>query len=140
MLETLRAAVVRCAQAAEAEGLCRWRSGNFSALDEDSGLICVTPSGVERRTMTPADVVVMDRDARVVEAAEGRKPSSEALMHIAAYEARPDIRAVVHRKNSPQILPAAGSSQFFGRTCIPLTYQQILSDFHPGPSPQLFRK
>ncbi len=96
MLETLRAAVVRCAQAAEAEGLCRWRSGNFSALDEDSGLICVTPSGVERRTMTPADVVVMDRDARVVEAVEGRKPSSEALMHIAAYEARPDIRAVVH--------------------------------------------
>ena len=43
MLKALRAAVVRCAQAAEAEGLCRWRSGNFSAKDEATGLICLTP-------------------------------------------------------------------------------------------------
>ena len=96
MLEALKAAVVRCAQAAEAEGLCRWRSGNFSALDAEADLICVTPSGVERRTMRPEDIVVMDRSARVVEAAPGRKPSSEALMHLAAYASRPDIRAVAH--------------------------------------------
>ena len=103
MLEALRAAVVRCAQMAESEGLCRWRSGNFSARDEATGLICLTPSGVERRTMKPEDIVVMDKDARVVRAAEGRKPSSEALMHLAAYEARPDIRAVAHT-HSPFVL------------------------------------
>ena len=103
MLESLRAAVVRCAQAAEAEGLCRWRSGNFSAKDEATGLICLTPSGVERRTMKPEDIVVMDKNARVIRASEGRKPSSEALMHLAAYEARPDVRAVVHT-HSPFVL------------------------------------
>ena len=103
MLESLRAAVVRCAQTAEAEGLCRWRSGNFSAKDESTGLICLTPSGVERRDMKPEDIVIMDKDARVVRAAEGRKPSSEALMHLAAYEARPDIRAVAHT-HSPFVL------------------------------------
>ncbi len=96
MLETLRADVVRCAREAEALGLCRHRSGNFSARDPASGLICVTPTGVDRRTMRAEDVVVMDDAARVVEAAAGRRPTSEALMHLAAYEERPDIRAVVH--------------------------------------------
>ena len=96
MLEKLRKAVVRCAQAAEASGLCRWRSGNFSARDEATGLICLTPSGVERRTMTQEDIVVIDRKARIIEAAKGRRPSSELLMHLAVYETRPDICAVAH--------------------------------------------
>ncbi len=96
MLEALRAEVVRCAQEAEAQGLCRWRSGNFSARDLETGLVCMTPSGVDRRTMNPEDIVVVDKEAHVVEAANDRKPSSEALMHLAAYEVRPDICAVVH--------------------------------------------
>ena len=96
MLEALRAEVVRCAQEAEAQGLCRWRSGNFSARDLETGLVCMTPSGVDRRTMNVEDIVVVDKEAHVVEAANDRKPSSEALMHLAAYEVRPDICAVVH--------------------------------------------
>lgn len=96
MLEALRAEVVRCAQEAEAQGLCRWRSGNFSARDRETGLVCMTPSGVNRRTMVAEDIVVMDLDARVVEASNGRKPSSEALMHLAAYEVRPNVCAIVH--------------------------------------------
>ncbi|MBR1552792.1 MAG: class II aldolase/adducin family protein [Schwartzia sp.] len=96
MLEALRAEVVRCAQEAEAQGLCRWRSGNFSARDAETGLVCMTPSGVDRRTMVAEDIVVMDLDARVVEASNGRKPSSEALMHLAAYEVRPNVCAIVH--------------------------------------------
>ena len=96
MLEALRNEVVRCAQEAEAQGLCRWRSGNFSARDRKTGLVCMTPSGVDRRTMRAEDIVVMNMDARVVETAKGRKPSSETLMHLAAYEVRPDICAIVH--------------------------------------------
>ena len=96
MLEILRGEVARCAQEAESQGLCRWRSGNFSAKDKETGLVCMTPTGVDRRTMKAEDIVVMDMDARVVEAADGRKPSSEALMHLAAYEVRPDVRAIAH--------------------------------------------
>ena len=96
MLEALRNEVVRCAQEAETQGLCRWRSGNFSARDKKTGLVCMTPSGVDRRTMSAEDIVVMNMDARVVEAAKGRKPSSETLMHLAAYEVRPDVCAIVH--------------------------------------------
>ena len=96
MLEALRNEVVRCAQEAEAQGLCRWRSGNFSARDAETGLVCMTPSGVNRRLMIAEDIVVMDLDGRVAEAANGRKPSSEALMHLAAYEVRPNVCAIVH--------------------------------------------
>ena len=53
--------------------------------------------------MKPEDIVVMDKNARVFRASEGRTPSSEALMHLAAYEARPDVRAVAHT-HSPFVL------------------------------------
>lgn len=96
MLEELRGEVLRCAQEAEAQGLCRHRSGNFSARDPATGLICMTPSGVDRRTMQAQDIVVMTPAAEIVEAREGLRPTSEALMHLAAYEERSDIRAVAH--------------------------------------------
>jgi L-fuculose-phosphate aldolase len=46
--------------------------------------------------MTPEMMVITDLDGAVVEAAPGRKPSSEATMHLVAYRERPDIGAVVH--------------------------------------------
>lgn len=96
MLEHLKEAVVEYALEAEKMGLCRHRSGNFSMRDKASGLVCVTPSGVDRSVMQPADVVVMDMEAHVVEALTGLRPTSEALMHLAAYAARPDIAAAAH--------------------------------------------
>jgi L-fuculose-phosphate aldolase len=44
--------------------------------------------------MTPAMMVTTDMSGRKV--AGTHEPSSELLMHLAVYEARPDIRAVVH--------------------------------------------
>lgn len=96
MLEELKEQIVAYALEADRMGLCQHRSGNFSVRDQASGLICMTPTGIDRRTMKPADVVVMDPQARVVEAITGLRPTSEALMHLAAYEARPDAVAVVH--------------------------------------------
>lgn len=96
MLEELKEQIVEFALAAETIGLCRHRSGNFSVRDEKSGLICVTPTGVDRRFMRPVDVVVINAQAEVIESIMGLRPTSEALMHLAAYEARPDVHAVVH--------------------------------------------
>ena len=96
MLEEIKKDLVKNARAAEEMGLCRHRSGNFSVRDTASGLVCMTPSGADRQTMTPDDIVVMDEAGRVVEAVSGTRPTSEALMHLAAYEARPDVCAVVH--------------------------------------------
>jgi L-fuculose-phosphate aldolase len=56
--------------------------------------IMATPKGVSKGYMTPAMMVVTDMSGTKV--AGTHEPSSELLMHLAVYETRPDIRAVVH--------------------------------------------
>lgn len=96
MLEGLKEQVVLCAREAERKGLCQNKSGNFSCRDKETGLVLMTPTGADREKLTAADIVVMDMSGRVVESISGLRPTSEALMHLAAYEARPDAWAVVH--------------------------------------------
>jgi L-fuculose-phosphate aldolase len=67
--------------------------GNVSCrLGKDR--LLVTPSGVDKGFLRPADLLVVDRDGKRI-CGRGR-PSTELLMHIAAYAARPDVAAVVH--------------------------------------------
>ncbi|WP_432647130.1 class II aldolase/adducin family protein [Mitsuokella sp.] len=96
MLERLKRQVVRYAQQAEREGLCRHRSGNFSIHDKETGYIVITPTGMDRAEMLPEDVVVIDMQGNVVEALTGKKPTSESMMHMAVYKARPEVGAIVH--------------------------------------------
>lgn len=96
MLEKLKRQVVRYAQQAEREGLCKHRSGNFSIHDKESGYIVITPTGMDRAEMLPEDVVVIDMQGNVVEALTGKKPTSESMMHMAVYKARPEVGAIVH--------------------------------------------
>ncbi|MBQ1326115.1 MAG: class II aldolase/adducin family protein, partial [Solobacterium sp.] len=93
MLEELKAEVVRIARKAQNSGLCKHKAGNVSALDPETGLVCITPSGVDRDYLTPDQVCVVDFDLNCI---EGGRPSSETLMHIECYKERPDIRAIVH--------------------------------------------
>ncbi len=67
--------------------------GNVSCrLGKDR--LLVTPSGVGKGFLRPADLVVVDADGKRV---RGRgRPSTELRMHLAAYAARPDAGAVVH--------------------------------------------
>jgi L-fuculose-phosphate aldolase len=56
--------------------------------------LLVTPSGASKGHLRPGDLVVVDLAGDVV---RGRgRPSTELAMHLAAYEARPDVDAVVH--------------------------------------------
>src|SRR5512137_1621065 len=56
--------------------------------------LLVTPSGANKGHLRPADLVVVDLAGAKV---RGRgRPSTELLMHLAAYAARPDALAVVH--------------------------------------------
>ena len=59
MLEELKTEVCAIAKKAQNEGLCRHKSGNFSALDPESGLIAITPSGIDRDTLTPDGIVLI---------------------------------------------------------------------------------
>lgn len=68
-------------------------SGNLSfRLDEDR-VLC-TPSGVSLRNLQPADLVVTDLRGRPRE--KRLRPTSELPLHLCAYRARADVRAVIH--------------------------------------------
>ena len=96
MLEDLKKEVVKYAQDADRSGLCKHRSGNFSLRDPQSGYVCITPTGVDREELSYHDIVIMDLDARVIEAETGLRPTSESLMHLMVYKTRQDVHAVAH--------------------------------------------
>ncbi|WP_372421839.1 class II aldolase/adducin family protein [Salinarimonas chemoclinalis] len=90
---SLRAEIVRVAQAMDRAGFCPTKSGNVSART-DEGLL-ITPSGLPYAATTPADIVAIDLDGAPL-AEGGLRPSSEWPFHTAIYRARPEIRAIVH--------------------------------------------
>ena len=75
-------------------GLSVGTSGNLSIYMPEEGLMAITPSGLDYEATTPADIVVMDLEAHVVEGE--RKPSSEWALHTKFYQHHPAARAVVH--------------------------------------------
>lgn len=69
-------------------------SGNISKIDEQSGLIAITPSGVDYEILTPEMIILVDQNGEI---AEGKfEPSTEMPMHLHIYRNRPDVRAIVH--------------------------------------------
>ncbi len=93
-LMSLRAEVARYARKMHDSGLVRATQGNLSARDPESGLVCITPSGVEYDSLGAADIVVVTTDGGIV---EGRwKPSLEMPAHLAVYRRRMDVGCVMH--------------------------------------------
>ena len=90
-----KSAVLEAAQEMAALGLVTGASGNVSMrLGSDDELLAVTPSSVPYGDLTEDSIVVTDFD---VEPVEGElPPSSETLLHVAVYRARPDVGAVIH--------------------------------------------
>lgn len=73
-------------------GLTTTSGGNISIIDEN-GDIWVTPSGVDKGTLTKEDIICVKKEGSVI----GRhKPSSEFPFHKAIYQVRPDIKAIIH--------------------------------------------
>ena len=78
-------------------GLVTGSSGNVSLrleAHDSRELIAITPSGKPYPTLEDEDIVIVDHE---VEPVDGELvPSSETLLHVAIYEARPDAGAVIH--------------------------------------------
>jgi len=66
--------------------------GNVSARLPNGNLL-ITASGVLKGYMTPDQVIECDPEGNAL---DGRRVTTEVKMHVAAYQVRPDIRAVVH--------------------------------------------
>ena len=67
--------------------------GNISVRLDDERLL-TTPKGVSKGFMTPDMLVVTDLEGQKISGE--RDPSSELLMHLAVYDRRHDVTAVVH--------------------------------------------
>lgn len=91
--EQLRAEICEVGRRVYARGYVASNDGNISARLDDL-YVLATPKNVSKGFMTPDMMVVTDMQGRKV--AGHRDASTELKMHLAVYEMRPDIRAVVH--------------------------------------------
>lgn len=94
MLEELKKAVCQANLDLVKHGLVIFTWGNASAIDRESGLVVIKPSGVGYDTMSPDDMVVVDLDGNVVEGT--LNPSSDTPTHLVLYKAFPETGGVVH--------------------------------------------
>jgi L-ribulose-5-phosphate 4-epimerase len=90
----VRSAVFRANVALYERGLARFTFGNASAVDRESGLVVIKPSGVAYDALTADGLVVTDLEGQVV--AGAFRPSSDLATHVVLYRAWPEIGGVVH--------------------------------------------
>jgi len=123
-METLKQQLVDTGKKLYDKGLSPGFSGNLSI--RYGKYFLVTPSGCPLGDFQKEDVVLIDKDFKVIDGK--RKPSSESKMHIEIYAIRPDIEAIIHCH--------APKASAFAVANVPLS-QPVLAEsiFHLGPIP-----
>lgn len=145
MLNELKRQVLAANLSLPAYGLVTFTWGNVSAIDRQSGLVVIKPSGIAYEAMTLADLVVVDLEGKVREG--HRKPSSDTATHLALYRAFADIGGVVHTHSrnatiwaqAGQPIPALGTTHadyFYGDIpCTrPMSEAEIAGDYEGKPA------
>jgi len=66
--------------------------GNLSIMD-DNGDMWITPSGIDKGSLTEKDIMLIKADGTII---GPHKPSSEYPFHRELYKMRPKMRAVIH--------------------------------------------
>lgn len=75
-------------------GLTKGTGGNLSIYDRESGLIAISPSGIDYFQTRPEDVVILNINGEKVDG--DKVPSSEFELHRIFYERRKDLDAIIH--------------------------------------------
>lgn len=75
------------------KGYCAGNEGNHTYRIAPDRVLC-TPTGISKGFLKPDDICTVDMEGKQV--AGKRKRTSEVLLHLAIYKARPDVKAVVH--------------------------------------------
>jgi L-fuculose-phosphate aldolase len=89
--------VLETARKMSEKGLVLGTSGNVSLrLSPQNGrdLLAITPTSRHYDLLTPEDIPVIDFETEPVEG--DLAPSSETVLHIGIYQARKNVRAVIH--------------------------------------------
>lgn len=90
----LRHEIVEVGQRLYQREMIAGSEGNMSVKLADNRLL-TTPTGLCKGMMQVDDIVEIDGAGTPTRSAKHR-PSSELPMHLAIYEARPDVKAIVH--------------------------------------------
>ncbi len=84
MLEQLKEDVYKANMELVKKNLVIYTWGNVSAIDKQTNLVVIKPSGVDYEQMTPDDMVVVDLSGNRVEGTY--KPSSDTPTHLELYK------------------------------------------------------
>ena len=125
---TLREECCEANRRLPATGLVDLTFGNVSVLDPDAGVFAIKPSGVDYERLTPADMVVVDLEGRVVDG--DLRPSSDTPTHrclFRAFAAR-GIRSVVHTHSRHAVAFAQAG-------CVIPCFGTTHADYFHGPVP-----
>ena len=98
MLEELKEKVYLANMELPKYKLITFTWGNVSGIDRQSQCFVIKPSGVDYDKLSPADLVVVNLDGKVV---EGKfRPSSDTPTHLELYKKYPQLGGVVHTHSS----------------------------------------
>jgi len=106
-------------------GLADLTFGNVSVIDRASGVFAIKPSGVEYTKLTPADLVLLDLEGKVV---EGKlRYSSDTPTHLRLLQAFAGVRAIVHThsRNATAFAQAGRAIPCFGTTHADYFYGEV---------------
>ena len=98
MLEELKDKVCKANLDLVKHGVVLFTWGNVSAIDKETGLVVIKPSGVDYSVMKPEHMVVVDIDGKVVDGS--LNPSTDLPTHLELYKAYSGIGGVVHTHSS----------------------------------------
>ena len=125
MLEKLKEEVCKANLALVEHKVVIFTWGNVSAIDKETKLVVIKPSGVDYSVMKPEQMVVTDLDGNVVEG--NLRPSTDLPTHLELYKAYPEIGGVVHTHsiNATAWAQAGRGIPFYGTTHADYFYGEI---------------
>jgi L-ribulose-5-phosphate 4-epimerase len=117
VLKDLRETVLEANLELNRRGVVLYTWGNVSAIDRESGLIVIKPSGVSYDDMTVDDMVVVNLQNETVWGE--KKPSSDTKTHTALYRAFPELGGISHTHSTHAVawaqsrrgIPCLGTTQ-----------------------------
>jgi L-ribulose-5-phosphate 4-epimerase len=90
----LKDCVYQCNMELLKQGLVVCTFGNASAVDRETGVMAIKPSGIDYQVLKPEDIVILDLDGNQIEG--HLTPSSDTKTHLILYKSFSSIGGIVH--------------------------------------------
>jgi L-ribulose-5-phosphate 4-epimerase len=151
LLKTLREEVLEANLEIVRRGLVLYTFGNASGFDAASALVVIKPSGVPFNQLTPADMVVTNLDAHIIEG--DLRPSSDLDTHVLLYRTFDGLGGIVHTHSTAATawaqagleIPCFGTTHadyFHGPVPVtgPLSDEEIAGDYERNTGQAIVRR